>query len=150
MSQNPGPEQPEPRERPTGALEPGLPESPWPAMWALVLGFFMILVDSTIVSIATPALMRHFAADINTVLWVTSAYLLAYAVPLLITGRLGDRIGPKRVYLAGLIVFQRDGKMMTYVALVVVMGFVQAWLAQKAKADSPAAADAGVPPGPQE
>ena len=105
MSQNPGPEQPEPRERPTGALEPGLPESPWPAMWALVLGFFMILVDSTIVSIATPALMRHFAADINTVLWVTSAYLLAYAVPLLITGRLGDRIGPKRVYLAGLIVF---------------------------------------------
>ena len=85
--------------------EPGLPTSPWPALWALVLGFFMILVDSTIVSIATPALMRHFDADINTVLWVTSAYLLAYAVPLLITGRLGDRIGPKRVYLAGLTVF---------------------------------------------
>lgn len=54
------------------------------------------------------------------------------------------------VLLAGLIVFQRDGKMMTYVALVVVMGFVQAWLAQKAKADSPAAADAGVPLGSQE
>ena len=82
-----------------------MPENPWPALWALVLGFFMILVDSTIVSIATPALMRHFQADINTVLWVTSAYLLAYAVPLLITGRLGDRIGPKRVYLAGLVVF---------------------------------------------
>ncbi|MDO5699552.1 MAG: DHA2 family efflux MFS transporter permease subunit [Dermatophilus congolensis] len=88
-----------------GAPEPGLPENPWPALWALVMGFFMILVDSTIVSIATPALMRHFDADINTVLWVTSAYLLAYAVPLLITGRLGDRIGPKRVYLSGLVVF---------------------------------------------
>lgn len=85
--------------------EPGLPDNPWPALWALVLGFFMILVDSTIVSIATPALMAHFAADINQVLWVTSAYLLAYAVPLLITGRLGDRVGPKRMYMIGLFVF---------------------------------------------
>lgn len=85
--------------------DPGLPANPWPALWALVIGFFMILVDSTIVSIATPALMRAFGADINAVLWVTSAYLLAYAVPLLITGRLGDRVGPKRMYQVGLTVF---------------------------------------------
>ncbi len=83
----------------------GIPENPWPALWALVIGFFMILVDSTIVSVAIPNLMESFGADINSVLWVTSAYLLAYAVPLLITGRLGDRIGPKWVYLAGLAVF---------------------------------------------
>ena len=79
--------------------------SPWPALWALVLGFFMILVDATIVSIATPALMAAFGADVDSVAWVTSAYLLAYAVPLLITGRLGDRFGPKRCYLVGLTVF---------------------------------------------
>ncbi|WP_432559876.1 DHA2 family efflux MFS transporter permease subunit [Granulicoccus sp. GXG6511] len=78
---------------------------PWPALWSLVIGFFMILVDSTIVSIATPALMRGLNAGISAVVWVTSAYLLAYAVPLLITGRLGDRYGPKRVYLVGLTVF---------------------------------------------
>lgn len=85
--------------------EAGLPENPWPALWALIIGFFMILVDATIVSIATPTLMRHFGAGIDQVLWVTSSYLLAYAVPLLVTGRLGDRIGPKNVYLIGLVVF---------------------------------------------
>src|SRR5690606_32387801 len=80
-------------------------EKPWRALWALVLGFFMILVDSTIVSVATPAIMQHFGADVNLVIWVTSAYLLAYAVPLLITGRLGDRVGPKNLYQIGLVVF---------------------------------------------
>lgn len=78
---------------------------PWPALWALVLGFFMILVDTTIVSVANPTIMDSLRTDINSVIWVTSAYLLAYAVPLLITGRLGDRFGPKKLYMIGLVVF---------------------------------------------
>ncbi len=82
--------------------------SPWPALWALVIGFFMILVDTTIVSVANPAIKAALDPDTNNldnVVWVTSAYLLAYAVPLLITGRLGDRFGPKNIYLIGLAVF---------------------------------------------
>lgn len=82
--------------------------SPWPALWALVIGFFMILVDTTIVSVANPAIKAALDPDTNNldnVVWVTSAYLLTYAVPLLITGRLGDRFGPKNIYLIGLTIF---------------------------------------------
>lgn len=79
--------------------------NPWPALWALVIGFFMILIDTTIVSIANPSIQEGLGASIDQVIWVTSAYLLAYAVPLLITGRLGDRFGPKLIYQIGLVVF---------------------------------------------
>src|SRR3954451_19552960 len=78
---------------------------PWPALFALCLGFFMILIDTTIVTVATPAIISDLHADVNSVVWVTSAYLLAYAVPVLIMGRLGDRFGPKNLYLVGLTVF---------------------------------------------
>jgi EmrB/QacA subfamily drug resistance transporter len=93
----------------TGPFAPGTaPKSPWPALWALVIGFFMILVDTTIVSVANPAIKAALDPNTNNldnVVWVTSAYLLAYAVPLLITGRLGDRFGPKNIYLIGLAIF---------------------------------------------
>ena len=82
-----------------------LPPHPFRALWALCIGFFMILVDSTIVSVATPSILTGLNANIDEVVWVTSAYLLAYAVPLLFTGRLGDRFGPKAVYQVGLVVF---------------------------------------------
>ncbi|MGQ4601040.1 DHA2 family efflux MFS transporter permease subunit [Nocardia sp. R6R-6] len=79
--------------------------NPWPALLALVAGVFMILLDMTIVAVANPAIMTDLHADISQVVWVTSAYLLTYAVPLLVTGRLGDRFGPKNIYLIGLAVF---------------------------------------------
>ncbi len=87
---------------------PTMLRSPWPALWALVIGFFMILVDTTIVSVANPAIKAALDPDTNNldnVVWVTSAYLLAYAVPLLVTGRLGDRFGPRNIYLIGLTIF---------------------------------------------
>ncbi|MDX2355696.1 DHA2 family efflux MFS transporter permease subunit [Dietzia sp. PP-33] len=77
----------------------------WKALAALVIGFFMILVDQTIVAVATEAFVTQLGATTNQVIWVTSAYLLAYVVPLLFTGRLGDQIGPRTVSIAGLVLF---------------------------------------------
>jgi EmrB/QacA subfamily drug resistance transporter len=99
-------------EQPADAPHPDAPNPdaehgvrPWPALIALCIGFFMILVDPTLVTVATPAIITDLQADVNSVVWVTSAYLLAYAVPVLITGRLGDRYGPKNLYLIGLVLF---------------------------------------------
>ncbi len=79
---------------------------PWRALWVMLIGFFMILVDSTIVAVANPSIMTALRiADYDLVIWVTSAYLLGFAVPLLLSGRLGDRYGPKNLYIAGLAVF---------------------------------------------
>ena len=80
-------------------------QKPWNALWAMMIGFFMIMVDSTIVAIANPTIMNSLHIGYDTVVWVTSAYLLGYAVVLLVAGRLGDRFGPKNLYLIGLVVF---------------------------------------------
>ena len=86
--------------------ESGHPANPWNALWAMLIGFFMILVDSTIVAVANPSIMAALnITNYDSIVWVTSAYLLGYAVPLLLSGRLGDRYGPKNLYMAGLAVF---------------------------------------------
>ncbi|MDM7830753.1 DHA2 family efflux MFS transporter permease subunit [Cellulomonas edaphi] len=79
--------------------------SPWSIIPPLCLGFFMIMVDTTIVNIAIPTLSTELDADLVAVGWVNSAYLLTFAVLLLVTGRLGDRFGPRPMFIAGLVVF---------------------------------------------
>jgi EmrB/QacA subfamily drug resistance transporter len=81
------------------------PAGTWAALWAMLIGYFMVLVDSTILAVANPTIMSKLNTDYDSVIWVTSAYLLAYAVPLVLAGRLGDRFGLKNVYLVGLFVF---------------------------------------------
>ncbi|MET0414607.1 MAG: MFS transporter [Actinoplanes sp.] len=65
----------------------------------------MIVLDSTIVAVAIPDIQRDLGFSAAGVTWVVTAYLVAFAGLLLLAGRLGDLLGARRVFLAGLIVF---------------------------------------------
>ncbi|QPK80038.1 DHA2 family efflux MFS transporter permease subunit [Corynebacterium lizhenjunii] len=77
----------------------------WKAMFALSLGFFVSVLDQSLVAVALPGIQADFAAGVLETLWVSSAYLLAVVVPLLVTGRLGDVVGNKQMFLIGVSVF---------------------------------------------
>ncbi|MEU7834785.1 MULTISPECIES: MFS transporter [unclassified Nonomuraea] len=79
--------------------------SPWLVLFVLCLGFFMILLDTTIVNIAIPQMGDHLKASLSDILWVINAYILIYAVLLITAGRLGDLYGPKQLFMIGLVVF---------------------------------------------
>src|SRR2546421_5548002 len=79
--------------------------SPWLVLSVLCLGFFMILLDTTIVNIAIPAISDHLHASFSEILWILNAYVLVYAVLLITAGRLGDLYGPKQLFLVGLVIF---------------------------------------------
>ena len=79
--------------------------NPWATVLVVCLGFFMIMLDTTIVYVATPSMLTGLHASIDQVLWVFNGYLLAYAVLLITAGRLGDVFGPRNLFVAGLVVF---------------------------------------------
>ncbi|HEX6501449.1 MAG TPA: DHA2 family efflux MFS transporter permease subunit [Micromonosporaceae bacterium] len=79
--------------------------SPWLVLTTLCLGFFMILLDTTIVNIAIPSLSDGLHASLSDILWILNAYVLVYAVLLITAGRLGDLYGPKQLFIVGLVIF---------------------------------------------
>jgi EmrB/QacA subfamily drug resistance transporter len=74
-------------------------------LFTLCLGFFMILLDTTIVNIAIPDMTRRLHAGLDEILWVLNAYILVYAILLITAGRLGDLFGPKPLFIIGLVIF---------------------------------------------
>jgi EmrB/QacA subfamily drug resistance transporter len=71
----------------------------------LCTGFFMILLDTTIVNVAIPAMSAGLNTTLDQVLWVLNAYILVYAVLLITAGRLGDRYGQRNLFAIGLVIF---------------------------------------------
>jgi EmrB/QacA subfamily drug resistance transporter len=79
--------------------------NPWVVMTVLSLGTFMTLLDLTIVNIAIPRIVDGVHASLDQVLWMLNAYSLGYAVLLITSGRLGDIVGPRRLFMAGIALF---------------------------------------------
>ena len=88
------------------ASSPPVPErQAWLALTALCAGLFITLMDQALVAVALPSIREDLDATINQTVWVVAVYLLAFAAPLLVSGRLGDRFGQRNVYLVGMGVF---------------------------------------------
>ena len=77
----------------------------WLSLVVLCVGMLMIILDQTIVNVALPTIQRDLGFTQAGLAWVVNAYLVAFGGLLLLAGRLGDLVGRKRVFLAGLAVF---------------------------------------------
>jgi EmrB/QacA subfamily drug resistance transporter len=77
----------------------------WAILLTLSLGFFMTLLDLTIVNIAIPDMIAKLHASLDSILWVLNAYILVLAVLLITAGRLGDLRGPRALFAVGVVVF---------------------------------------------
>ena len=79
--------------------------SRWLSLIVLCTGFLLIVVDMTIVNVALPSIQRDLGFSQAGLAWVVNAYLIAFAGLLLLAGRVGDLVGRKRVFIAGLAIF---------------------------------------------
>jgi EmrB/QacA subfamily drug resistance transporter len=75
------------------------------ALIATVLGSSIALVDGSVVNVALPAMGRALGADGAGVQWIVNGFMLPLSALVLIGGALADRVGRKRIFLAGLVIF---------------------------------------------
>jgi EmrB/QacA subfamily drug resistance transporter len=77
----------------------------WLALYVLCTGVLMIVLDITIVNVALPSIQDDLGFSQSSLAWVVNAYLIPFGGLLLLVGRIGDLVGKRRVFLAGLAVF---------------------------------------------
>lgn len=88
-----------------------IPENPdsslykWSALLVVVIGTFMVMLDSSIVNIAIPKMMNVFGSDLETVKWILTGYTLAMGAVVPITGFISDTFGIKKLFIGALGVF---------------------------------------------
>jgi MFS transporter, DHA2 family, multidrug resistance protein len=80
-------------------------QSFWPALSAILVGSFMAVLDTSIVNVAIPKMMAVFGVSADDIAWVTTAYTLAMAAVIPLTGYLGNRFGYKRMYIIAFVLF---------------------------------------------
>ncbi|MGW0040804.1 MFS transporter [Rhodococcus sp. NPDC003348] len=77
----------------------------WIGLGVLAAGLSMIVVDGTIVGVALPVIIDDLDMDLTDAQWVNSVYSVVFAALLLTAGRLGDRLGRRSMFIAGVLVF---------------------------------------------
>ncbi len=77
----------------------------WVALYVLCVGMLMIVLDVTVVNVALPSIQDQLHFTTSSLAWVVNAYLISFGGLLLLAGRLGDLIGRRRVFLAGVCLF---------------------------------------------
>ena len=77
----------------------------WIALYVLCTGMLMIVLDITVVNVALPSIQEDLGFTASGLAWVVNGYLIAFGGLLLLSGRLGDLLGRKNIFLAGLAVF---------------------------------------------
>lgn len=77
----------------------------WLALFVLLLGTFMVILDSFIVNIAIPTIQVQLHASASQIQFIVVAYVLSYAVLLIMGARLGDKLGRKKIFITGMSVF---------------------------------------------
>ncbi len=77
----------------------------WWTLLVVCLGALMLLVDITVVNVAIPAMAQGLPADFTDLVWVVNAYVLGLAALLLVSGSIGDIVGQRNVFGAGVVVF---------------------------------------------
>jgi len=94
------------RPRPGARPGPGQPPSTrWLALAVLCVSLLMVSLDNTVLNVALPTLVRDLRATTTELQWIVDVYVIVFAGLLLVAGSLADRIGRKRIFLAGLIAF---------------------------------------------
>ena len=86
-------------------LGPSADRRRWAALIVVCFAQLMIVLDVTIVNVALPSIQRDLGFSQANLTWVVNAFLVTFGSLLLLAGRLGDLVGRKRVFLAGLVTF---------------------------------------------
>jgi EmrB/QacA subfamily drug resistance transporter len=79
--------------------------SRWLALYVLCVGALMIVLDATVVNVALPSIQDDLGFSTSSLAWVVNAYLIAFGGLLLLAGRVGDLIGRRTIFLAGMSLF---------------------------------------------
>ncbi len=95
----------EPGSTNAAAGEPALDPRRWITLGIMLAAVLIAGLDSTVLNVAIPTILREFHTTLPSLQWVITGYSLTFAALLIIGGRLGDIFGPRRVFIVGAALF---------------------------------------------